>query len=70
MRNNKFNNIKEYKPVTESLRHRIITKKPIKKYRIKSLSVNLRNHGGRNSTGRITTRHHGGRHKRQLRILD
>ncbi|MCK5572856.1 MAG: 50S ribosomal protein L2 [Bacteroidetes bacterium] len=36
----------------------------------KSLVEPLRKKGGRNSTGRITTRHRGGGHKRSYRIID
>lgn len=36
----------------------------------KSLLFPLKKSGGRNSYGRITVRHHGGGHKRMLRIID
>jgi large subunit ribosomal protein L2 len=36
----------------------------------KSLTVSKNRKGGRNNTGRITTRHHGGGHKKQYRIID
>ena len=36
----------------------------------KSLLLPLKRSGGRNSYGRITTRHIGGGHKRMLRIVD
>jgi large subunit ribosomal protein L2 len=36
----------------------------------KSLTTPLRKTGGRNSGGRMTTRHHGGGHKRRYRIID
>jgi large subunit ribosomal protein L2 len=36
----------------------------------KSLLAPARRHGGRNNTGRITTRHQGGGHKRRYRIID
>lgn len=36
----------------------------------KSLMAPLKKSGGRNNTGRITTRHRGGGHKRQYRIID
>ena len=36
----------------------------------KSLLRPLPKKGGRNSQGRITTRHHGGGHKRQYRVID
>ena len=36
----------------------------------KSLLEPLKNKGGRNNNGRITTRHQGGGHKRQYRVID
>src|SRR3954451_17707782 len=36
----------------------------------KSLLAPVKRHGGRNNTGRITTRHQGGGHKRRYRIID
>ena len=36
----------------------------------KSLLKSLTKTGGRNNTGRITTRHIGGGHKRQYRVID
>jgi len=36
----------------------------------KSLTVTLTKSGGRNNTGRITSRHRGGGHKRKYRIID
>ncbi|WP_209325768.1 50S ribosomal protein L2 [Brevibacterium renqingii] len=36
----------------------------------KSLLRPLPKHGGRNSQGRVTTRHQGGGHKRQYRVID
>ena len=36
----------------------------------RSLVVQLRKHGGRNNTGRITMRHIGGGHRRAYRIID
>ncbi|MCK9431545.1 MAG: 50S ribosomal protein L2 [Candidatus Omnitrophica bacterium] len=64
--------IKKFKPTTPSRRHmsgpdfaEITKDKPEK-----SLLVPLKRTGGRNSYGRITTRHIGGGHKRMLRIID
>jgi large subunit ribosomal protein L2 len=64
--------IKRYKPTTPSRRYmststfdEITTDKP-EKTLVKSLSKN----GGRNSYGRITTRHKGGGHKRKYREID
>ena len=64
--------IKVYKPTTNGRRNmtsltyeEITTNKPEK-----SLTVRLSKTGGRNNQGVITTRHHGGGHKRLYRIID
>ena len=64
--------IKTYKPVTNGRRNmtsltyeEITTNKPEK-----SLVANKKKHAGRNNQGVITTRHHGGGHKRKYRIID
>ncbi len=64
--------VKKYKPVTPSLRgmtgstfEEITKTKPER-----SLIKPLRKSGGRNMYGRITVRHRGGGHKRQIRIVD
>ena len=64
--------IKKYKPTTPGRRgmsgltfDEITTNKPEK-----SLTVSFSKSGGRNNTGRITTRHHGGGHKQKYRIID
>jgi len=64
--------IKVYKPTTNGRRNmtsltydEITTNKPEK-----SLTVRLSKKGGRNNQGVITTRHHGGGHKRLYRIID
>ena len=63
---------KAYKPTTPSRRHMSdpsfeeITKKSPEK----SLLAVLKKHAGRNNTGRITVRHHGGGNKRKYRIID
>ncbi|MFQ9924005.1 MAG: 50S ribosomal protein L2 [Beduini sp.] len=64
--------IKKYKPVTNGRRNmtsltydEITTNKPQK-----SLVVRIGKKGGRNNQGVITTRHHGGGHKRLYRIID
>ena len=36
----------------------------------KALTQIIKKTGGRNNTGRITTRHHGGGHKQQYRVID
>jgi len=64
--------IKKYKPTTPGRRgmsgltfDEITTSKPEK-----SLTVSFSKSGGRNNTGRITTRHHGGGHKQLYRLID
>jgi len=64
--------IKKFRPTTDSLRwtsisdfSEITKSKPEKK-----LLMPLRKSGGRNALGRITSRHRGGGHKRQIRIID
>ncbi|MBI3158904.1 MAG: 50S ribosomal protein L2 [Chloroflexi bacterium] len=64
--------IKKYKPTTPSRRgmsghgFEEITKDQPER----SLLVPLRKHGGRNAYGRVTVRHRGGGHKRQIRVVD
>ena len=64
--------IKKYKPTTPGRRgmtglaYTEITKKSPEK----SLTESFNKSGGRNNTGRITTRHHGGGHKQLYRIID
>lgn len=64
--------IRLLKPITPGTRHysvsdfsEITTDKPYKK-----LLAPLKKTGGRNNTGRITSRHRGGGHKRMYRIID
>lgn len=64
--------IRQLKPITPGTRFysvsdfaEITTSKPYKKL----LSVKKKS-GGRNNTGRITSRHRGGGHKQQYRIID
>ena len=64
--------IKQFKPYTPGRRQMsiqgredITAEKPEK-----SLLKELRKHGGRNNTGRITMRHIGGGHRRSYRIID
>lgn len=64
--------IKKYKPTTPGRRgmtglafDEITNVKPEK-----SLTVSFSKSGGRNNTGKITTRHHGGGHKQLYRIID
>lgn len=46
-------------------RQMLTTSKPTK-----SLTKIVKYHAGRNNSGKITTRHHGGRHKRKYRLID
>ena len=64
--------VKKYKPTTPGQRgmttytfEEITRSKPER-----SLIAPLRRHGGRNVNGRVTVRHRGGGHRRQMRILD
>ena len=64
--------VKEFRPTSAGRRfmsgltyEEITEKKPEK-----SLVTRVKKTGGRNNTGRITTRHHGGGHKRKYRIVD
>ncbi len=64
--------VKKYKPVTPSQRgmtgHTFeeITKTEPER----SLLTTRRKHGGRNMYGRVTVRHRGGGHRRQIRLVD
>ena len=64
--------IKKYKPTTPGRRGMTgltfdeITKSTPEK----SLTKTIKKTGGRNNTGRITTRHHGGGHKQLYRVID
>lgn len=64
--------VKSFKPKTPSLRFKTVsTFEDVTKTRPeRSLVVSLKKSGGRNSTGRITSRHRGGGHKRAYRIID
>ena len=64
--------LKTFKPTSAGRRHQtntffeeITTSQPEK-----SLVRGLTKKGGRNSNGRITTRHRGGGHKRRYRFID
>ena len=63
---------KAYKPTTPSRRHMSVPsfEEITKKSPEKSLLTVLKKHSGRNNTGRITVRHHGGGNKRKYRIID
>ena len=64
--------IKKYKPTTPGRRGMTgLTFEEITKSKPeKSLTSIIKKTGGRNNTGRITTRHHGGGHKQQYRVID
>src|SRR5919199_1414914 len=64
--------LKNYKPTTPARRGMSVsTFEEITKHKPeKSLTEPLPKRAGRNSQGRITTRHRGGGHKRKYRIID
>lgn len=64
--------IKTFKPVTPSLRQRIVIRSTglYKGNSEKYLSKGTCSTGGRNNLGRITVYHRGGAHKRKYRIID
>ena len=64
--------IKKYKPTTPGRRGMtgLTFEEITKKTPEKSLCESFNKSGGRNNTGRITTRHHGGGHKQLYRIID
>jgi len=64
--------LKKYNPVTPSLRQLVQTDRSElwKGKPVKTLTEGLKKSGGRNNTGRITTRHIGGGHARRYRLVD
>jgi len=64
--------LKEFKPHTPPQRYKVLPsfEEITKKTPEKSLLRPLKRSGGRNNTGRITTRHIGGGHKRHYRLVD
>lgn len=64
--------LKHYNPTTPGQRGLILVdKKDLWKGKPeKSLTTGLKKTGGRNNTGRITTRHIGGGHKKRYRLID
>jgi large subunit ribosomal protein L2 len=72
MKSKNISELKRYKPTTPSLRGRVIPNysSVSKVLRDKNLTLSVKKDSGRNSTGRITCRHKGGRHKRSLRYID
>ncbi len=64
--------LKNFKPVTPSTRGLVlIDRSQLYKGRpVKELTEGLKKSGGRNNSGKITTRHIGGGHKRRYRLVD
>ncbi len=64
--------IKSYRPYTPSRRTLQIAdfSEITKTEPEKSLTTGLRKHGGRNNTGMVMVRHHGGGHRRRYRMID
>ena len=64
--------LKKFNPVTPGLRQLIqVDRSELWKGKpVKPLTVGLKKSGGRNNTGRITTRHIGGGHARRYRMVD
>ena len=64
--------IKTFKPTTPSRRNMTaLTNEEITKHSPeKSLTTTLKKNAGRNNTGKITVRHHGGGQRRKYRIID
>lgn len=62
--------IKKFKPITGGTRGKINIKFPKKILKLKKISKFIKYNAGRNSSGKITVRHRGGRNKRILRLID
>ena len=64
--------VKIYKPTTPGRRNMSVQSfaELTKKAPEKSLLEPLKKHAGRNNTGHITVRHHGGGNRRKYRIID
>ena len=64
--------IKKYKPTSPARRNMTVStfEEITKTEPEKSLVEILKSKAGRNNYGKITVRHHGGRHKRQYRTID
>lgn len=64
--------LKHYNPVTPGQRQLVIVDRSglYKGKPVKSLTEGLSSKAGRNNTGRVTTRHQGGGHKRSYRLVD
>jgi large subunit ribosomal protein L2 len=64
--------LKTYRPTSPGLRHLVQVDRShlFKGSPVKILTEGKRKTGGRNSDGRITTRHIGGGHKQSYRLID
>ena len=64
--------MKNFKPYTSTRRHAVLTNKEHvwKGSSEKSLTKKYNAKAGRNNSGRITSRHRGGGHKKKYRIID
>jgi large subunit ribosomal protein L2 len=64
--------LKTFRPVTATLRGTVLVDKSAlyKGPPLKALTEGLRQSGGRNNGGRITSRHRGGGNKRRYRLID
>lgn len=64
--------IKTFKPITPGLRYKTVSdfKSITTDTPEKSLLAPMKKTGGRNSDGRVTSRHRGGGHKRRYRLID
>ena len=64
--------LKSFRPITPGLRQVVLIDRSelYKGGPVKALTKGKAASGGRNNTGRITTRHHGGGHKKAYRVVD
>src|SRR5580765_4000724 len=64
--------VRRFKPTSPGRRHMTVSDfaEVTRSRPEKSLTEKLTKKGGRNNTGRITTRHQGGGHKRRYRVID
>jgi large subunit ribosomal protein L2 len=64
--------IKRYKPTTPTLRYKtsIVDDSLTREKPLKKLTQKLKYRAGRNNSGRISSWHKGGRHKRKFRLID
>jgi len=64
--------IKAYRPITPTLRYKTTNtfEQVTAEGPYRPLIVSRKRHSGRNNAGRITVRHHGGGHRRYIRIVD